>query len=43
MEQRHAARKLNIENIMEDYNNHDPCLTQLLLHKQSIKIQESKI
>jgi len=43
MEQRHAARKLNIKNTMEDYNNHDPSLTQLLLYKQSIKIYHQNI
>jgi len=43
MEQRRAARKLNIKNTQEDYNNHDPSLTQLLLHKQSIKIYHQNI
>jgi hypothetical protein len=43
MEQRHAARKLNTKNTMEDYNNHDPSLTQLLLYKQSIKIHRQNI
>jgi hypothetical protein len=43
MRQRCAARKLNIKNTVEDYNNHDPSLTQLLLHKQSIKIYHQKI
>jgi len=43
MEQRPAAKKLNVKNTMEDYNNHDPSLTHLLLHKQSIKIYHQNI
>jgi hypothetical protein len=45
MEQRHAARKLNIKNTMEDCKNHDPSLTHIhtLLHKQSIMIYHQNI
>ena len=43
MEQRHAARKCNVKNTIEGYNNHDPSLTQLLLHKQSIKIYHQNV
>ena len=43
MEQRHAAKKLNIKNTLEEYNNHNPSLTQSLLHTQSIKIYHQNI
>ena len=43
MEQNHAARKLNPKNTMEDYNNNNPSLTRLLLHKQPIKIYHQNI
>jgi hypothetical protein len=43
MDQRLAVRKLNIKNTIEGYNNHDPSLTQLLLHKQTIKIFHQNI
>jgi len=41
VEQNHAAMKLNPprpQKTMEDYNNNNPPLTQLLLHKHPIKI-----
>jgi hypothetical protein len=43
MNQRLAVRKFNINNTIECYNNHDPSLTQLLLHKQIIKISHQNI
>ena len=39
----HATRKLNPKNTMEDHNNNNPSLTQLLLHKQPIKIYHQNI
>jgi hypothetical protein len=38
MGQRNIARKHNIKNTTEGYNNHDLSLTHILPHKQSIKI-----
>jgi hypothetical protein len=41
--QRNIARKHNINNITEEYNNHDLSLTHILPHKQSIKIYHQNI
>jgi hypothetical protein len=43
MEQRNRARKHNIKNTTEEYNNHDLSLTHILPHKQSIKIYHQNI
>ena len=43
MWQRNIARKHNIKNTTEGYNNHDLSLTHILPHKQSIKIYHQNI
>jgi hypothetical protein len=43
MEQNHAAGRLNTKNTMDDYNNNNPSITWLLLHKQPIKIYHKNI
>jgi hypothetical protein len=41
MGQRNIARKHNIKNTTDGYNNHDLSLTHILPHKQSIKIYQN--
>ena len=41
--QRDIARKHNIKNTTQGYNNHDLSLTHILPHKQSIKIYHHNI
>jgi len=43
MEQNNATRQLNPKNTIEDYNNNNPSLTRLILHKQPIKIYHQNI
>jgi hypothetical protein len=43
MGQRNKARKHNIKNTTEGYNNHDLSLTHILPHKQSVRIYRQNI
>ena len=42
-EQSHAAKKLNTKITMDNYNNYNPFLSKLSLHKQTIKIYHQNI